>query len=585
MLEQLDKLVRQADRRLRTVQAVRLGSRAALWTAVALALVVLVIELSVGFGLGGLWLFLLLLAAPVIAATLALTRAPGSVRSAKALDQGSRLHDRIGTAIAFEGTTGGLLERQRQDAMAQAQGLRTAAAIPLGAGRALRRPAAALLFLILLTALCLRFDLRGSSTPPPTPLEQAGEDLLASLDDVEEDALARGDKRVEYLVTDLQKKVRKILDEEKDRKQEEPEPEPEKEEPEKEDALAEVPEPMDDLYSVEELDALHTELQVELAAVTDFNLENVRRDARNFFQADTSAKAFEDEFDNLSLPDANIMEQAEWGDNGFDPAFGKNHNPLQAQDNARSMATTDAMREEAIDFNKNDISAEGMIDDDKKHGLQQSFNQFLEEYVAERGEQMADWLAGKRDHQPSVKVKDDEGPRAPDKTDAMAEAGFEDVTEEETSASGEQMQSVDEIPDGVDVEMMDKATHDKLQGGIPMGDGEGETTRGAQGAGKGGDEGAQGGGTERQLPSGTSSQELEKILGQVTDDRLSPEKRREVLEEIATHKVHGGFANDFDDTRGNYFEEADRLLIEEADELPPLFRNFAHEYFEAILNL
>ena len=583
MLEQLNRLVRQADRRLRTVRAVRDASRVALWTAVALALIVLVVELSVGFGFNGLWLFLAVLVAPTIAAVLALSRAPGSVRSAKALDQGSRLHDRIGTAIAFEGTTGGMLQLQRQDALAQAQGLRTAAAIPLGAV-VLRRPAVALLLLLLLTALCLRFDLRGSSTPPPTPLEEAGEDLLASLEDIEEDALARGDKRVEYLVTDLNKKVRKILDDEKDRKQDEPEPEPEKDEPEEEDALAELPAPMDDLYSVAELDALHSELQVELAAVTDFNLENVRRDARNFFKTDTSAKAFEDEFDNLNLAELDIFEQAEMGDNGFDPAFGKNHNPLQAQDNARSMASTDAMREEAINFNKNDISDEGMIDDDKKHGLQESFNEFLEQYVAERGEQMADWLAGKREHQPEVKVKDEGGPRADDKTDAMAEAGFEDVTEEETSASGEAMQSVDSVPDGMDVEMMDKATRDKLSGGIPMGEGEGETTRGAQGAGKGGGEGPEAS-ESRQLPTGTSSQELEKILGQVTDDRLPPEKRREVLEEIATHKVHGGFANDFEDTRGNYFEEADRLLFEEADELPPLFRNFAHEYFEAILNL
>jgi hypothetical protein len=208
--------------------------------------------------------------------------------------------------------------------------------------------------------------------------------------------------------------------------------------------------------------------------------------------------------------------------------------------------------------------------------------------VAERGEQMANWLAGKRDHSPKVKTVDNAaGTDIADKTDAMAEMGFEDVSDQgqQDDVFRENGPPTDGVPEGAEMKVLDDARGATSQGGMTSEALDGDTTKGAQGAGRSSGKGDDGSDGLRDIYGSTSSAELEKILGQVTDDRMPPEKRREVLEEIATRKVQGGFANDFEDVQRNYFEEAERLLVEEADELPPLFRDYAHEYFEAILTL
>ena len=202
-----------------------------------------------------------------------------------------------------------------------------------------------------------------------------------------------------------------------------------------------------------------------------------------------------------------------------------------------------------------------------------------------RLEQLADWLAGKGEGTPRVKVEPDE--QLQDKSDAMAEAGFEDVTDtpgDENSDSGTaglQAQPTDHVPEGAELKTLAEAG---LQPeGMALGEGMAETTEGAQGAGKG-DGSSPIDGDSREIRT-QPGERLEQILGQINDDSLPEKKRREVLEEVAQHKIQGGLANDFGDDRGNYFEEAGRLLLEESDELPPLFRDYAHEYFQALLDL
>ncbi len=592
MIEPLKRLVAGAERRLRLARALGDGCAAATWTLAAMAFAALIIELVAGLTTSILWVLATALAVPVGLAVRGALVAPGPVRSAKALDKGLLLFDRIGTALAFDGWTGGLVELQRADALARAGAVSPAAAIPLHLGTRIRGPLVALLVLVAVVGLCLRFNLRGEPRPPePTALEVTGEDLLSVLAEVEEGAVARGDKRVLAAVTDLQRQVERIVEEERRRRVPEPDPEPEEaeSEPPPPEELPEIA-PSDDLISVAELEVLHEQLQMELAAATDFDLENVRRSARRAFQGSDAMKDVESEFDNELLPDVDMLDMASNADGGYDSVFGGTHNPLStANDNAMSMEALQGQLDDAMQMARNDISADSMVADDRKHALQVLMNQFLEEYVAERGEQMADWLAGKREHTPKVKVADDTaGSDIADKTDAMAEMGFEDVSDQgeddglfrDTGAP-----AADGVPEGADLKLLDEARDGAGPGGMAAEGMEGDTARGAQGAGRSSGDDGGGGEGGRDLYRSGSSAELEKILGQVTDDRMPPERRREVLEEIATRKVRGGFANDFDDVQQNYFEEAERLLVEEADELPPLFRDYAHEYFEAILTL
>ncbi len=588
MLGPLKRLVGRADRRLRLRRALREGGLTLAWTLAAMALAALVIE--IGWDLT--WRMIPILACalliPLAAVVRALVIPPGAVRAAKALDSGAGLFDRIGTALALEGLVGGLVEAQRADAVQRAAGLSPAAAIPLRMLVALRGAVLALAAFALISAVCLRYDLRSEPPPPePTALEQAGEDLLASLVQIEEEALARGDKRVEQLVGDLRDRVKKIVDEEKRRRvhpEEEPEP-PETPPEQPPPAPVEQPVADDGVYSVAELEALHAQLQMELAAATDFNLDSVRRQAARGLQEDVH-RDFQNAVANQNMPQLDMQQRAQNSDSGFDKVFGNSHNPMQTQDNALSTSALEGNLNDIISSRRNDIDAEGMVADQKKHAAEQLFRQFLDEYVAEKGQQIADWMAGKRDRGPQVKVAD--GEAVPDKTDAMAEMGFEDVTDDpygdkaDTGSPDVPGQPVDSVPEGAETTTLDSADGTGSATGMQGGPGEG-TTLGAQGAGRGAPaDGEEARAREiRSLPG----EELERILGQVTEDRLPPETRREVLEEIATHKIQGGFANDFEDTRSNYFEEADRLLLDESEDLPPLFRDYAHSYFQAILEM
>ncbi len=578
-LKPLYRLVGVAGLRLRLARALADGCRVLTWVLLAIVATALLIEVARGLHWTTLcWLATALLL-PVAAVVRGLVLSPGPVRAAKALDAGAGLFDRVGTALAFDGVEGGMLARQRTDALQHASGVSVRRAVPLLLLRALRGPVLASLLLLVVIGLTLRFDLQvKGATEPPTPLDVAGADLLAALDEVHEDARGRGNKRLVHAVTDLRDRVQQIVDEEEKRREE---TEPEAEEPPEEVTPPPPPEEefalSDAVYTVGELEALHTQLQMELTAAVDFDLEHVRRQASDAIRKDPSFRDLQQELTNPLIEDANMFERGQ--DRFSDPndMFRGSKNALSDTDDGLAASQASNISEQALDYAKREFDSESIMNDDKNVAVQQLFEQFLDQYVAERGEQVADWLAGKQGG-PRVAVADDSG--MPDKRDAMAEAGFEDVTDAETmgepmTAEGE-AQLVDEVPPGA------QAMGSGMEGMVPQG--EGETTRGAQGAGKG-----DGATMEReqglQLPTSLPGAQLEQILGQVTDDELPPEKRREVLEEIATHKIQGGLANDFGDEQGNYFQEADRLLLEESGELPPLFREYAHDYFQLLLDL
>lgn len=587
MLEPLHRLVGRADRRLRTSRVLRDTGVTATWVFVGMAIACLVIEVGWGLTLAALPVLAIALLIPIGAAIRALVLPPGTTRAAKAVDVGAGLHDRVGTAIALEGAPGPMVARQREDALAAAAGVAVGRAVPLYAVRSVRGSIAALIAFTFVATLCLALDLRPAG--PATEvggLERSGEDLLSMLGEIEADAVARGNKPLARAVTDLHDRVQQIVDEEKERRNEQPpdEPPPPQDAPPPDTpAEMEVPE---GLYSVSELEAMHAQLQVELGAAVNFNLEEVRIAARDVVRKSRELRQFQHEIDNqLMRPEWDVFD-ASSNDrmSATDQMARLGKNPMNFDD-GNDMTGNSSLQDAVNEMNVQEISTESLAADDRKHAMQQLFSQFLEEYTAERGEQLADWLAGKGEGTPRVKVEPDE--QLQDKSDAMAEAGFEDVTDtpgDENSDSGTaglQAQPTDHVPEGAELKTLAEAG---LQPeGMALGEGMAETTEGAQGAGKG-DGSSPIDGDSREIRT-QPGERLEQILGQINDDSLPEKKRREVLEEVAQHKIQGGLANDFGDDRGNYFEEAGRLLLEESDELPPLFRDYAHEYFQALLDL
>ena len=109
---------------------------------------------------------------------------------------------------------------------------------------------------------------------------------------------------------------------------------------------------------------------------------------------------------------------------------------------------------------------------------------------------------------------------------------------------------------------------------------EGETSLGAQGAGTGA---GPAGGAEGAQTIQQGGARLERLLGQLTEGRLPPEQREQIYDRVGRHNVAGGAASDFEDPMmRDYFSRADALLEESQDVLPPAFRSYIHDYFDAL---
>ena len=63
---------------------------------------------------------------------------------------------------------------------------------------------------------------------------------------------------------------------------------------------------------------------------------------------------------------------------------------------------------------------------------------------------------------------------------------------------------------------------------------------------------------------------------------MPAEERERVFDRMARHKVQAGLTSEADDMMFDYFAEAEELIADHGEYLPPLFRDYAHSYFDAI---
>jgi hypothetical protein len=241
----------------------------------------------------------------------------------------------------------------------------------------------------------------------------------------------------------------------------------------------------------------------------------------------------------------------------------------------------DSAEERAMDnlaMIKRDLSAESMSAHDKGHNTQESFDQFLKDFVKELQQVIAEkalgtQLNGRR------QVKTNAGHAIADKRDAMQESGFEEMDGPKRSSAqgpGEPIAGKGKPPKGMKLEQ-GKAGDDAM---AMKAQGDGTTSAGATGAGTGA---ATGDGLRALIPPPGSAQgPLEQVLGTLAKGRMPPEQRERMFDRMARHKVEAGLASEADDLMFDYFAEAEALIANHDDYLPPLFRDYAHSYFEAI---
>ena len=76
---------------------------------------------------------------------------------------------------------------------------------------------------------------------------------------------------------------------------------------------------------------------------------------------------------------------------------------------------------------------------------------------------------------------------------------------------------------------------------------------------------------------------IEDLMSQMGVGRMPPEQRAALFEQLARMQVQtSAGAEQDDDLTTDYFRDADELLVANREQLPPLFRDYAHDYFEAI---
>jgi len=511
--------------------------------------------------------------------------APSPTAAVAELDARLALADRLSTALEFAGSDAPLVADQLADAGAHAAGVDAAAAFTPAWSRLGPAALASLLLLMLVTGAALTWQ--WTAPPEPTPLEQAAEDLLAAIDRDRAERIELGDREAVRLLNDLQRRIQRITAREavirKKLAKREPPPAPD---PEEDPEIEPPPEPKkgEQGITVDDLDALEAATLEELALTDAMEAEIVSE----LFNDTQVAQRLVEEFGELDHAEMDASHEAhdasEYGKRtSTDDAVSRAMNEDMtgsAQVNPDTLNSVEDRVQDNMSMIKRDLDAESMGAHDKGHDTQESFNRFLKDFVKELQATVAEKALGKKRKDDDRTVKTTAGDAVADKRDAMADSGFEELDgpkRQSADAPDEPVSGAGKPPEGM-----------KLQSGKGDGDnamamkgkGDGTTSAGATGAGTG----TQSGDGLRALipPAGTGQGPLEEVLGTLAQGRMPPEQRDRMFERMARHKVQAGLTSEADDLMFDYFAEAEALIVDHGEYLPPLFRDYAHSYFEAI---
>jgi hypothetical protein len=605
MLKAVQTAARRAAgawRRVRAVDGALVGLTVGL---VAIAAVALGLELSSGLeGRHLPWLLLALVPAPALALIASLRPIALPVAASEA-DRRAGLSDRLGTAIEFAADGSAMATLQRADAATHADGLRAGALFAVPWRRRLVALFGMLALALLVVGASLTFRL-GPKPPPELAAEpSAADDLLADIAADKERYEELGNKEAVRLLTDLERQILQIQAREEDlrdlvdrrRKERPPEQEEEEFEPEVEITIEEPEEKKRDLITAEDLARLEAETLEQLALTDAQEAELISQ----LFSTTRSAGRLADEFAQLARAETEVAKDApSRSEYSSTNTSEKLNNPAGEDPIAEAFAdeafnSVDDPTRDIQDAIRRDLGAEALAEHDKQDLRRESFNQFMKEFVKDVKDIVADAALGKSsdgkrgkkgkgDEKEGRQVQTDTGEGMADKRDAMADSGFEEMEDVKRSDGGvppEQMSGADSMTPPENMGPGDGKPDENAMARA----GGGQTAAGASGAGTG-TENKEGEGLQllidRVVDPEAPQGPLEQVLSQISAGKMPAEKREALFDRIARHKVKAGPASEADDVIVDYFAEVEELMVSNRDQLPPLFRDYAHTYFEAI---
>ena len=594
----------RAWRLSRAMRAAQLGLALALGAGAASALA---IELATVDGLATTHLGLLaswLVLAPLFGVAGAL-RPLTTRRAVHELDQRAGLADRLGTALAFADVDSHLARIQRADAARFADVL-VAPLFPF----AWRQRAPLLLALLALLGLVvgagLGFDLGPRPEPAVVEVTDSSDDLLAAIEREKQLLLDRDDKQGVRLLEDLAKEVKRFKDRRDElkrrlaRRQPAAAPPPPEAEPEPLQPIAlELPsQPDSKLITASDLERL------EASTLNDMQMSDAQTSelVAELFSSTRAAKQMNEQFHHFVEGEIDATKNAArpsmYG--AGETSMSKLSDRMNSTDMLSQGALSDRLSEtpdvegQGMDMVKRELGAESQIAHDSAHDMQESFNEFLQDFVKDMRDTVAEVALGKKPGKDAREVKTNAPGSMPDKRDAMAEAGMEemgDTRRGDQSAppepgqgeaggegGGEPGQQGPPPDDLSDMQLSDGDPGDNAVAMKADSSG-GKTSAGAQGAGKGDPSQAGRSGTLQGLARLDGP--LDEVLGAIGEGALPSDERQQLFERLARHSVQAGLASEADDVLLDYFEQAEELISEE-EELSPLFRDYATSYFEAI---
>lgn len=543
------------------------------------------------------WLLLLPLAALVAA-----MRPISGALAASELDRRAGYADRLGTALEFAADPSPMAALQRTDAAAFAAAATPAAAFGFAwTGRTFGRLAVLLALFLFVGGASLTWRL-GPAPPVPEPEPTAADDLLALIEADRVRMEELGDKEAVRLLTDLERTIRQIQAREEELRERvarriQPEEDDDFIEPQMEDpevALATDAVVENDLITAEDLARLE-ESTLEQLRLTDAETDEL---VAQLFDHSRTATKLLDEFEYSQKDEIDTAHEArgdDWGNatEGTDMRdFAGGEDPVQDAFGEYGAESQDDPSQDIQDVIRRDLSAEGMAEHDLGHDKRESFNQFLQDFVKDVREIVSDAAMGRstEDKKPGKdngrEVSVDTGEGVADKSRSMGESGFEEMGDSKRHEGEAPTEMAGEgegpAPDGAGSTKKGAPSENAMAMKGPAGTG---TEAGASGAGTGNPNAT--GGLAALLdkvvsPEAASEGPLEQALTQLAQGRLPPEQREAMFDRIARHKVQAGPATEADDVVVDYFAEAEELMVSNRDSLPPLFRDYAQSYFEAI---
>ncbi|MEE2829598.1 MAG: hypothetical protein VX498_10450 [Myxococcota bacterium] len=580
----------RAWRRLRALKAA-----AGMLPLSLLAMIATVAYLEVGqtglepghLGLLALWLLL-----PALSGLRPLLRPVEAAQALAELDARSSMADRLGTAWEFVGDDAELAKLQRRDAEAHAAGLDVEAAFVFEPKRVPLIALLACLFLVC-SGGALLLDLTPDAVPDGPRVEDDGavERLLESIGRDSVRFTERGDKRAVALLTDLERKIREIEEREEALQ---PEDDEGPAGPSEEDAAKDDPdepmEPSEDRITVEDLERLEAEFMEQIRLSDAQEAELVSQLFQRTKEATRLVQRLEEH-----IHDEHAVSFGGAGQPSFQPGQ-EPHSPFEGLQTGEGMtgnASVDSNLasignpiEEDMDLYTRDLSEESLNEHERVHDTQESFNQFLREFVKDLQQVAAEQATGRKRKRnrdkPSVKV--DSGQGVADRSGAQSERGLEELGAQKRDGARRPPEQLGGAPDA------DAKPAGEQQGSGPLSDNamaikgpsDGTTSPGASGAGSQADTSAKGLKTMLQDLSELGDLRIDQLPSLGSGGRLSSEERAVLFQQVARLKVQVGSTGEDDDVTVDYFDEAEELLVSNRSSLPPLFRDYAHNYFEAI---